>query len=82
MQKTEHVPASPKQVKFVRDLLAERVVEDEHARWVEEQIENDVFSLTQAKAEISALLSKPRKPKAQAPKVEATPGFYCAGKVG
>lgn len=75
------VPATEKQVSFLKSLMDERVIEDEHVHWLEAQIESGDLSKFLASEEIGVLLKAPKK-AAEKPKAnkEAHPGYYTDGK--
>lgn len=59
------VPASEKQLAFVRDLIATREVNDDLAVEIEELIEAGEYSKWQASSDIDAFLQLPKRPKAK-----------------
>lgn len=80
------VPATEKQVAFITKLIGERVVDDEHAHYLFNAMEDNALGKFAASKEIESLLSKPKKEQAStapggksAMNKEAHPGYYTDG---
>lgn len=82
MSTTYFVPASDKQIAFIKKLQAERVVDDEQVNWALSLIEAGDMGKNLASKEIESLLSKPKKQAEKKPSeyVESVPGFYTDGE--
>jgi hypothetical protein len=65
MTTSTQAPASEKQVNFLKDLLATRVVDEDMKNALIEQIEFDLLGKRDASSAIDTLMSAPRIPKAK-----------------
>jgi hypothetical protein len=80
--------ATPKQIGFIKSLMDDRVMDDEHRHWLLCQIEEGSLSSKEASLEIDSLLKKPKIAKQKvehtAPKVyvEAVEEAYYVNEAG